>query len=571
MNDAANQPPDTLDRPPQRRFARRLILLGAVAIILLGGFFGARPAYRAFKGWRSKNLAAQAEKLFAQNEWPRGVEKAQSALLLKRTEPAAVRAMARALTHATNAAALAFWQQLNDAGQATIEERRGFVELAIRLGSLGQATLELRKLLATGPNDAKNLWLASQLYAAVEDYSQTVYYATRAQLLDPQNRQYQLFLSSLLFDSTDAQKQSEARTNVWAIARDNGPMGLEALGFLARRLDLSADQRRELIVLLKQHPSGSMQQQLLILEQRMRLEPERRPEILDAAVAQYKAAGKDLVAFAAWLNRNEEFQRTLAAAPLDAALQSKELFIPHLEALASLGRWEELENILDTKRTPLEKVYVEAFRARAAMKLGRVPTAAVHWRSALFSAERNPEQLHWLALYSEKCGEIESAKKAHRSLIGCLANVRPAYQALLRLTARSGTTKELRDLLGEMLRQWPDDPALRNDHAYLNLLLGNELAASRQAAEELVKQFPESLPYRTTLALACFRLKDFPAALRAYEDRQYDWSLALPGNRAVHAAVLAATGNPELARDHARSLPREPLRAEEMELIRTLL
>ena len=34
--------------------------------------------------------------------------------------------------------------------------------------------------------------------------------------------------------------------------------------------------------------------------------------------------------------------------PLDAALKRKELFIPHADALAGLGRWAELDKILDT-------------------------------------------------------------------------------------------------------------------------------------------------------------------------------------------------------------------------------
>src|SRR5207249_102896 len=113
----------------------------------------------------------------------------------------------------------------------------------------------------------------------------------------------------------------------------------------------------------------------------------------------------------------------------------------------------------------------EAFRARCSMQLGKAASATLHWSRALFNAQRNPEQLTWLALYAEKCGEFEQAKKAYRSLIACAGDVRPIYQALEQLTAKSGTTEELRGLLGEMLKRWPNDPALRNDYAYLSVLL----------------------------------------------------------------------------------------------------
>src|SRR5207244_1353998 len=162
----------------------------------------------------------------------------------------------------------------------------------------------------------------------------------------------------------------------------------------------------------------------------------RRAELLDQAITQYQnAAPKARIEFAVWLNQNGEFERTLAALPIAEARTRKDFFLPHIDALASLGRWPELLKLFETKPMPLEPP-------------------------------------------------------------------RPAFQELERITELSSPTRELRDLLGEMVRRWPNEVALQNDHAYLNLLLGTELAASRQTAELLMKQFPESLPYRTTFALA---------------------------------------------------------------------
>src|SRR5882762_10409480 len=193
--------PNKIDQERKARHRRIAVTLLVIVALLAGGFFGGRPVYRVFTGWRAKRLATQAEKLLAQNQAKQAFEKAQAAFLLRPSAPAAVRAMAKTLTASTNAAALQFWQQLIKTGQATEAERRTVVELAIRTGSFGPAAEELRKLLAAGPNVPANLWLASQLFAALGDYSQTIYYATRAQLHDPTNKQYQVFLSSLLFDS----------------------------------------------------------------------------------------------------------------------------------------------------------------------------------------------------------------------------------------------------------------------------------------------------------------------------------------------------------------------------------
>ncbi|MCW5552622.1 MAG: hypothetical protein KIS67_10755 [Verrucomicrobiae bacterium] len=467
-----------------RRWRPLLLWLLAVSL-LLAGVCAIRPAYVAFKGWRTRALAAQAERLMGEGRWPQAAEKAQAAWLLKPTEPAALRALARTLTHNTNVTALQLWQQLSASGHASVQDRRAFVELAIRLGSPRLALGELRQLLADSPHEPAHLWLASQCFAALGDRAQTLHYATRARLHDPGNRQYQLFLASLRYDSSETDKRAEARNDVWSLANEDSQLGLEALGFLARRPDLSLEQRREILSRLEQHPLAGITHRLMILEQRMLLAPEQREAILNQAVNHYRTISDPaaLNSFAVWLNQREEYERTLVALPFETALQRRELFLPHADALASLGRWEELGRILDGRRVPLETVFVEAFQARCATKTGNAPAAAAHWRRALLSAERKPEQLHWLARYAEKAEELARARKAWRMLIGCVTDARPAYQALLELTAKSGEATELADLLDEMSRRWPDDPALAWGQARLQQLQSQSRTGDAQTSD----------------------------------------------------------------------------------------
>jgi Tfp pilus assembly protein PilF len=567
-----NPAPDDSDPPPGQSNRRWLVLGGVAVAILTAGFFCARPVYRQFKQWRSGRLAEESVRWLAQNDLGQAQAKAQAALLLAPGEPRALRAMALALTRATNVAALQFWAQLIQTGRAGESDRRAFVEQSIRAGAAGPAMQELRRLLDEAPGQSANLWLASQLFTLLNDRAQTVHYAAQAAASDPTNRQYNLFFSSLEFDALETAVRDTARSNVWACAQDGEALGLQAMGFLARRADLTPAQRQQLVSLLRQHPWRTTTQDLLALGLELAGAPGRRGELLDQALERFKVAGPEArIQLAVWLNQNGEFERTLAALPLAEARQRKDFFLPYIDALASLGRWAELQKLFEAKQTPLEPAYAEAFRARCEAQLKSEALADLHWRAAWRAAERNPEQLTWLALYAEKCGELDLAKKSLRSLIACVQNPQPAFRELARLTERSGPTVELRDLLDEMLRRWPNDPALQNDCAYLNLLLGAELAASCQAAERLVNQFPESLPYRTTFALALYRQKDFSGARRTYAGRESSWSQALPGQRAVYAAVLAAGGQLSAARELARSLPLSQLRAEELELVQPLL
>jgi hypothetical protein len=264
-------------------------------------------------------------------------------------------------------------------------------------------------------------------------------------------------------------------------------------------------------------------------------------------------------------------ERTLVALPLEEALQRKDFFLPYIDAMAGLGHWAELGKILETRQPPLEPTYVEAFQARCDAELKHDALAEQHWRAALRAAERDPEQLLWLARFSEKCGAPEIARNSLRALVACVPNPLPAFRELHGLTERTGSTADLRDLLAEMVGRWPNDPALQNDHAYLNLLLGNELAASHRVAGKFVAQFPDSLPFRTTLALALHRQRDFQAALNVYSGRNYSWPTASPNQRAVFATVLAANGQIQQARQVIANVASDRLRPEEQALISSLL
>jgi hypothetical protein len=396
-------------------------------------------------------------------------------------------------------------------------------------------------------------------------------YVSLATFREPTNHQYRLFLSRLQCDSPQATEREAARAYVWTRAREKDALGMEALMFLTQRPDLKPEERTELITLLEQHPMQNIAHELIVLTLRILNEPGRRQAILDESLAHYaKEPPEKRLRFALWLSQNGENEKTLVALPLEEALTRKDFFLVHADALAALDRWAELQKILETKKPPMEATYLEVFQARCDERLNRAALAENHWRAALRAAERNPEQLLWLGRYAEKSNQNEIARQAYRSLITSVNNALPAFRELQRLTDKIGTTAELRDLLGEMMRRWPNDLSLQNDYAYLNLLLGSELAGSHLTANRLVTQVPDNLPFRTTLALALYRQQDFKAALGAYGGKEYHWPDALPYQRAVFATVLAANGLTSESDQILKGLPIERLRPEEKALIQHL-
>ena len=115
--------------------------------------------------------------------------------------------------------------------------------------------------------------------------------------------------------------------------------------------------------------------------------------------------------------------------------------------------------------------------------------------------------------------------------------------------------------------------AARNQDAYLRLLLGASDGAAEVAEREarvLVAKEPRNWLARATLGLACLRLGRKQEALAAIREPRVT-GVEAPGPLAVRAAILAANGYEEGARNDARLLGAKPLLPEERALIAPLL
>src|SRR5688572_20690797 len=96
----------------QERAGIRVLGLIVLAVLLTVFIGGGPPSYRKFKGWRSRNLAAQAEFALDRNDLTNATRIAQAAHLMSPSEPAALRAAAKVQTRAGHPNAFEFWQAL---------------------------------------------------------------------------------------------------------------------------------------------------------------------------------------------------------------------------------------------------------------------------------------------------------------------------------------------------------------------------------------------------------------------------------------------------------------------------
>jgi hypothetical protein len=337
---------------------------------------------------------------------------------------------------------------------------------------------------------------------------------------------------------------------------------------------------------LENHPDARADHKLIALQVRARQNPALAEQYIADAVerfgssarlAQAYQADPDLAdetirALADWLNKIGRPAKTLEVLPEARAMERQDLFFLYLHALAALQRWKEIKDLLMSERSPIDPVLQHAYLAIAQAHLGSATAATNEWQRALQLAT-TPDKLLNLAKYAEQNSANDIADAGYAAAIKIGPTNREGYAGRLRIALGAGHTAQAQTIAAEIARVWPDDAAARNQDAYLRLLLGasgNVAEAAEREAEVLVKKEPQNWQARATLGLARLRLGRPRDALAAIREPRVTGGEP-PGPLAVRAAILAANGYEEGARNDARLVSANPLLPEERALIAPLL
>ncbi len=592
--------------PPEEIRARRIrlfVFVGAIATCALGValYFAAPPIGGAIKAWQSRRLAHQAFALIEQKKWNEANAKARDAYLLRPTEPQAWRAIARlASRRGQGTAVMEWWKKVDEAHRLTIEDRRDYAASALAAGELVVAAPQVDLLLSQKGGPAPlDLLLAAQLAARRQNGVLALDYTERA-TTDPRAKPNELLAGAVLVLSMtkpNSPPYLKAWESIAKLARDSdNPASLDALVFLAQQqsraptrlpgeeipFSLGAGAATqaattmgpvEVANALEKHPDAHPYHQLLALGLRAQHDPALASQYVADAVERFGSGDDEtLAALAAWLNSVGRADKTLQVLPLDRALQRQDLYLRHVDALATLKRWAEVKTVLSSERFPLEPVLQHMYLAVARTRLGEATAATNEWQRAL-EAAGTAEKLLALASYAEQNQANDVADRAYSEAIRLVPKNRAAYAGRLRLALASGRTAEAQTITEEIVKIWPDDAEARNQDDYLRLLLGasgDQAQTAERQAQNLVDREPFDWSARATLGLARLRLGRNADALAVFRKVRVTGTEP-PGVLAVRAAILAVNGYEEGARGDAQKLGAEHLLPEERALIAPLL
>src|ERR1700736_903700 len=556
-------PPRSLVRKKRRRRWRILIAAGLLLLAAVGV-----ASYYWIKSNRAERFAAAGDALVAADKWNDAAVQYRVALQLDPSSYRGLSGAARLATKADRPEALELWQKVLTLPQCTIRDRQDYADMLIKTNRLNLAEKVIDPLLKDNP-DTKTLQLATRYSKKIGDIVKAIEYARIATKRATDDDAPRFQLAELLAESTETSDQAEAHKILWELAAKPGLYKKAAVEALATAPQLTTDERNRVLQELTALAPKNIKDDLLSADLPVQLHPNDAARIYREAIERWgNGQTQEVVDLARWLNAHQQAELVLSTFPIERALEDNQLLLARLDALASLQRWNDIDDVLSRSDVTLDPSVIESFRARTAQERNAVLDAEVHWNHSISLAGTDPYKLGFVANFAEQSRATAAALKAYEQLARFPEHADLAYRGIQRVSQKSGETTAQRAAMSKISARSPDDPNAADQLAYLSLLLGEDVDKNLAIAKKLTEQYPNRLSYRVTTALGYLRQHDPASALAQFKaPAPIDWKRTLPAWRAVYAAALFANDRNEEARDIIATIPRDRLSPQERELI----
>lgn len=543
------------------------VLIGSTLLLLVGAYHG----FGAFKTWRAEGLASRAMQLLEMQDeaslreaW----ELARAAHNLRPENLAVVRSVASIYLLLDPANAAGFWRQAAQLSGGEFSDYDGWVEASVKAGDFATAAEVLNLMQQAFPemievdvrrvqywvakgsmNDALSLTrqLLRKSNAGPEHH---FLYIDITQISDdPAVRRAGIEHLRVMTDASDSEVALRAARSLGMLGGTTSSDRLLAAETLHRHAETAADRLFRLELLLNEQVESAAEVASLAAR-------EFDPEVRSSQVE-----------FGRWLNRLDLHEQTLKHIPAEEALRRQDLFLVYLDALAMTGQWAKIEQLLRNPQAPLAPVFEELFRMRTYRERGETRRAEIAWGRTMLAAGRDPESLFFIAQYTMRLGLLDFSAEALEKMAEIPALHSSALTGMLEVYRKKNDSRALHATLRRLHEQAPDDEAVANDLAYFDLLMGENIEASKAIALAQMEAQPQRLAPKMTYAFALYRQQRYDEALAFLETIPVDWSEASFRWRLLVAAILAENGREHTAFEFIRDHPMQPIFQEEREML----
>ena len=542
-----------------RLVAKIVIVVGFLSLTALTAVYG-KVWWNMWQTVRSDWLVEEAKEFEKQEELVKAWRAATKAYHLDPDNPNAIRTLAQYYVMAKQKDAMYLLDKLRKLGKFTDEDLMLEIHALSNSADNKAASEKIEESLRNSTPNRRVIEIADKVMRDLGRKEQLLQilasYVERA----PEDLDIKLTYALRRIELGNAVQKAEGMAAAWEVAQTKSKAGLEALEFLDEQTLTDPGEQRLLVSLLERHPLAKEPHRIAAMRRLVTLEPGRRNEIMDRAVAERrKTKREDLEPIARWLSVEGEYERFFILFNEDMVRDYPPLLRHYLNVLMLLDRKGEMKKIIEDPRTRLlshERAFYTAHLAFTSQaKWEEVNSLLV---KALASAEQygRPDVVLHIAQYAEQRDFLLVAEQAYRSASAIRrseAIQRKAFDGLLKLTYKNGNSKGFMEACHDSAERWPDNKDIRERALYANLLSGMNIETSIASVKKLLEESPEDTRRKLLMALGHFRMLNYAAAAR--ELNHSNLGQLTPGQAAVLCGILTAAGRDDQAKTIARQIP----------------
>jgi hypothetical protein len=523
---------------------KRKVILGTVLACLLLGC--TLPIiWRGIPKYQARVLCKKAHAALDQSDYQSAWIYGQKAYSLNSNSPGPNRVLGRLYAKIDPEQALYYWKRAVNISKAK-EDRKILIELALDSKLLLTAFEELQALEADIPLDGDYFFLKGRYLYAQSRFDEALASTQEALRQDPKNISFVLLYAVLNLEANTHETIGSALKVLFETVDEGGSKALQALRLLAANGDsLDEDQLQKVAAGLAHQEGNTLEDRFLSLHLL------HKYGLMDQETTFKQAQGlvnlkkmDEALVFLRFLNQEGWYDLTLDHLSLEESLNSKDVFLVYIDALAARNEWRKLENIFRSKanRLPIENYLRWMFEARIYKERGNEKRSQLAWDKALVEAKDQRSKLWQLAEYALLMQDADKIKLSFSRLLRENPLSLPTYIRLLEWERERGHTPKVLKLLQRMQQNFPDNLSVQNDLRYLELLMNQNLLENEAKAKLFAEQYPSVFAYRMTLALAFLKNEKEKDALSLILDLGINWKAVPTSYRALAASILAANG-----------------------------
>ncbi|MBU61926.1 MAG: hypothetical protein CMI26_05440 [Opitutae bacterium] len=548
-------------------------------IIFLAGGLGAWAWFGPIDDWRSGKTAKSAVEAYESGSYDDAEAKLEELLAEAPDEPKTLRAVGNLLRGGRPFRAFLAMKKLREAGEATRDDLRLFATLAQDVHKTHLAKEATKELLLAEPENPDNLFLeARELFLAFR-WGEALAKAEAILRRRPTHRPTRLLRASLLVRRPELVVRLQGKTELNELAdEERDRVGLQALGVIAEAHwePVRGDERNATLLRIANHPLAFPGQRLRAYGNLLgvrRLNDETMTLLVDRFAKRPEVLGP-------WLAERGLFPEALSLFSMEKAKERPELFGSWLTVLLHPSpkvrneRLNKAGRLLVDAKGMMSEARRTLLGAIVLRVHGKLEGMRKFFRKSFAESESLPVEkrsgfLDVLAFEALISGERDFAIKVMEKRFTDGIGEDAPYEVCERYflaTIMNKRTEEGLAIAEQIEQRFPSQFAVRNNVAYLNLLLKRKMEETAREMEELAKEGPPLPTFRATLALARLRAGKAKEALVAiteggapiYRD---------DADKAVCIAILRANGKGDAAKELAKSVQIDRLLPVEADLL----